>query len=64
MPGSRWVEKEKDMAEQQFIVECPCGVVIREGDTAALIATVQHHAHSVHQMDLDEQQVMDMAHPA
>ncbi|MEI6403877.1 MAG: hypothetical protein WCP59_17020 [Actinomycetota bacterium] len=52
------------MAEQQFIVECPCGVVIREEDTAALIATVQHHAHSVHQMDLDEQQVMDMAHPA
>jgi hypothetical protein len=52
------------VAEQQLIVECPCGVVIREADTTALIATVQHHAQSVHQMDLDEQQVLDMAHPA
>lgn len=51
------------MSEQQFIVECPCGVVIREASTATLIAVVQDHASQVHGMTLDDDQVLDMARP-
>lgn len=52
------------MPDQQFIVECPCGVVIRQASTASLITVVQEHAAQVHGMTLDEEQVMDMARPA
>jgi hypothetical protein len=52
------------MAHHQLIVECPCGVVIREESAAALVPAVQRHAADVHDMQLDDQQVLDMAHPA
>lgn len=52
------------MSDSDYIVECPCGVVIRSSDTAQLIAEVQHHARDVHEMTLDEQQVLDMARHA
>jgi hypothetical protein len=52
------------MSSHQLIVECPCGVVIREGSAATLVPAVQRHASEVHDMNLDDQQVLDMAHPA
>lgn len=46
-----------------LIVECPCGVTIREVKSDRLVAEVQEHARQVHDMDLDEAQIMAMAHP-
>lgn len=47
-----------------LVVECPCGVVLREESKERLVAEVQAHAREVHDMALDEDQVMDMARPA
>jgi predicted small metal-binding protein len=47
-----------------LIVECPCGVVIHERSLAELVPAVQRHAEDVHGMQLDEEQVADMARPA
>jgi predicted small metal-binding protein len=52
------------MSEHQLIVECPCGVVIRAASEASLVASVQSHASEVHDMRLDEQQILDMARPS
>ena len=52
------------MTEHDLIVECPCGVVIHEASADALVAAVQAHASDVHQMQLDVDQVLDMARPA
>lgn len=52
------------MSEAELVVECPCGVEIRSTDRQQLITLVQDHATSVHDMQLDGDQVMDMAHPA
>lgn len=57
-PSRRWV-----MAESGLVVECPCGVVIREVSQERLITEVHDHARQVHDMDLDDGQIMDMAHP-
>ena len=42
-------------------VRCDCGAVIRESDDDVLVATVQEHAHDVHQMELTREEVMAMA---
>jgi len=42
-------------------VHCPCGVVIRADDEAALIAAAQQHAREVHRLDLSPAQVLAMA---
>lgn len=52
------------MSDTQFIVECPCGVVVRASTVEGLIPDVQAHASQVHQMQLDHDQVVDMARPA
>jgi predicted small metal-binding protein len=52
------------MSDHQLIVECPCGVVIRGESAASLVPAVQRHASEVHDMRLDDEQVLDMAHPA
>jgi predicted small metal-binding protein len=52
------------MSEYQLIVECPCGVVIRAESEARLVPAVQRHASEVHDMQLDDQQVLDMARPS
>ncbi len=47
------------MAEKQ--VSCDCGATIRESSDDALIAAVQQHATSVHDMDLTREQILSMA---
>lgn len=50
------------MAEKQ--VACDCGKTIRQTDDEALVAAVQEHARTVHNMDLSREQVLSMAEPA
>lgn len=50
------------MAEKQ--VACDCGKTIRQPDDEALVAAVQEHARTVHNMDLSREQVLSMAEPA
>jgi predicted small metal-binding protein len=45
------------------VIECPCGVVLRDDDDDALVATAQNHARETHQMELSQEQARDMAHP-
>lgn len=51
------------MSTNELVVECPCGVEIRSRDRIDLVSKVQQHASEVHDMNLDEEQIMDMAHP-
>ena len=52
------------MSKIELVVNCPCGVEIRSDSRHELVVMVQQHAVDVHDMHLDEEQVMDMAHPA
>lgn len=52
------------MSTAELVVECPCGVEIKSRDLSDLVSKVQQHATDVHDMHLDEEQVMEMAHPA
>lgn len=52
------------MERSQLIVECPCGVVLQESDEDVLVAAVQDHACTVHDMRLEREQVLDMARPS
>jgi hypothetical protein len=52
------------MERSQLIVECPCGVLLQEPDEDVLVEVVQHHASSVHDMNLEREQVLAMARPA
>ncbi len=52
------------MSDPQLLVECPCGVVIREATADQLVPAVQRHATDVHDMHLEREQVLDMARPA
>ncbi len=42
------------------VVRCTCGIEIREGDEAQLIARVQDHAREAHDLALSEEQVRAM----
>ena len=44
-------------------IQCPCGVVLRAGDEAAVIATARSHASEVHDMDLSEDDARAMVRP-
>ena len=44
-------------------VSCDCGAVIRASSDTQLIADVQAHAKTVHNMDLTPTQVLSMAEP-
>ena len=55
---------EISMSKTELVVTCPCGVEIRSDSRRELVVMVQEHAADVHDMHLDEEQVMDMAHPA
>ena len=50
------------MSDKQ--VACDCGKTIRESSDDELVAAVQDHAKSVHDMDLTREQVLSMAEPA
>ena len=50
------------MAERK--VSCDCGKVIREKSDDALVAAVQAHAKTVHNMSLSREQVLAMSEPA
>lgn len=52
------------VSTSELIVECPCGVEIKSGDRSDLVAKVQQHATEVHDMHLDEEQILEMAHPS
>lgn len=43
---------------------CDCGTVIRGSTDPQLIAEVQAHAKSVHNMELTPEQILSMAEPA
>lgn len=43
---------------------CDCGTVIRGATDAHLIAEVQAHATSVHNLELTPEQILAMAEPA
>ncbi len=47
-----------------MVIECPCGVVLREDDAERVVASAQVHARQTHDMDLSEEQAREMAHPA
>ena len=49
------------MAQKQ--VSCDCGTTIREESDDKLVATVQEHARTVHNMELTREQVLSMAEP-
>ena len=50
------------MAERK--VSCDCGKVIREPNDDALVAAVQSHAKTMHNMSLSREQVLAMSEPA
>ncbi len=47
-----------------FLIQCPCGVVLRDGDEATVVARARTHAAEVHEMDLGEDNARAMARPA
>jgi hypothetical protein len=50
--------------EAAKVIECPCGVVLREATDDATIASAQRHARENHDMDLSREQALAMARPA
>lgn len=44
-------------------VSCDCGRVITASSDEELVASVQQHAHEVHNMQLTRDQVLAMAEP-
>lgn len=46
-----------------MVIECPCGVVLREDDVDGVVRSAQTHARQTHDMDLTNAQARDMAHP-
>lgn len=46
------------------IIECPCGVALRDTDDDALVLRAQEHASRVHGMELSRDQALDMSRPA
>lgn len=44
------------------VIECPCGVVLREDDVERVVGTAGEHARRTHEMELSEEQARDMAH--
>lgn len=51
------------MNDQAMMIECPCGVVLRDDDEAGVIAAAQEHASRTHEMTLSDEQAREMAHP-
>ncbi|HET7274066.1 MAG TPA: DUF1059 domain-containing protein [Longimicrobiaceae bacterium] len=50
------------MAQKQ--VSCDCGKTIRENTDDQLVAAVQDHARTVHNMEMSRDDVLAMAEPA
>ena len=46
-----------------MVIECPCGVVLREVDVDHVVRSAQNHARQAHDMELTTAQAQDMAHP-
>lgn len=46
------------------LIECPCGTVLRGVDLPSVVQTAQHHARSLHDMDLTADQAESMARPS
>lgn len=46
-----------------MVIECPCGVVLREADVDDVVRTAQTHSRETHDMELTTAQARDMAHP-
>ncbi len=42
------------------VVQCSCGLDLRDADEQQLIAQVQKHAREAHDLDLNEEQVRAM----
>lgn len=47
-----------------YVIQCPCGVVLRGGDEATVVATARTHASEVHDLNLGEDDARAMARPA
>lgn len=52
------------MDDQEMLIECPCGVVLRGANESAVIAAAQEHAGQTHDMILSDEQARAMAHPS
>ena len=44
------------------VIECPCGVVLREDEVDEVVGVAREHALRTHDMELSEQQARDMVH--
>ena len=51
------------MSQTEKKVSCDCGKVIRGKTDQELVAAVQEHAQTVHNMSLTREQVLSMAEP-
>lgn len=45
------------------VIECPCGVVLREDGVEEVVGAAQRHARETHDMQLSDEQAREMAHP-
>ena len=44
-----------------YVVTCPCGVTIKEGDEDQFVAAVQKHGKEVHSQDTSREEILAMA---
>jgi predicted small metal-binding protein len=50
--------------DQNKVVECSCGTVMTAATEDGIVAKVQEHAKTVHDLDMSRDQVLSMARPA
>jgi predicted small metal-binding protein len=46
------------------MIECPCGTVLRGAELDEVVAAAREHAHTVHEMDLSDDDATAMARPS